>query len=78
MDSYSSSIPDTIKLSFYEYQRKEWEKVLQTSANSRREEDELESKKHWENVGKYAQERIEEIDKQLQQLRLNIMTVTPR
>ncbi len=72
MNTFLDSVPDKIKISFFEYQRKEWEKVLETSAEGQNSENQPESQLHWENISNYAQARIEEIDRQLQQLKLNI------
>ncbi len=69
MSGFSKSIPDRVKASFFEYQRKEWEKVLESSVNSRIEENALELQLHWNDVCDYARERIKEIDKQLLQLK---------
>jgi hypothetical protein len=67
---FYDSIPDNVKISFFEYKRKEWEKVLEASANSRISETQPESQLHWENINRYAKERIDEIDRQMQQIKL--------
>ncbi|MGD6851004.1 MAG: hypothetical protein ACQCN6_02975 [Candidatus Bathyarchaeia archaeon] len=74
MNSFPNSVPDKIKISFFEYQRREWEKVLETSVSSKNSENHPETQMHWENISNYAQERIEEIDKQLEQLKINAAT----
>ncbi len=71
MTSCADCIPDKIKVSFFEYQRREWEKVVETSEKSRIAEKQPECLLHWESVSKYAQQQITEIDKELQQLKLN-------
>jgi hypothetical protein len=72
MNSLSDSIPIKIRVSFFEHQRKEWEKVLQTSKGNLVGESQPECLLHWETVSSYALQKIKEIDEQLQQLRLNM------
>jgi hypothetical protein len=75
MNGFSDSLPDKIKISFFEYQRREWEKVLETSASGLISEKQPECQLHWKNVSSYAAERIKEIDRQLQQLKLNVASI---
>ncbi len=68
MNSLPDSVPYNIKVSFFENQRKEWEKVLETSKSSLVEEN-LSDMQHWVSVNRYALEKIQEIDRQLEELK---------
>jgi hypothetical protein len=59
-------------VSFFEYQRKEWEKVIESSKNTLAGADEAACLQHWENVNSYALAKIQEIDKKLEELKLSI------
>lgn len=69
MKRLPDSIPYETKVSFFEYQRKEWEKVLESSKNSV-VENQPDSLQHWLSVNNYALEKIAEIDKQLEELKI--------
>ncbi len=78
MAGFYSSIPDKIKISFFEYQRREWEKVLESSTNGRINDNQPESQRHWESISNYALEQIKEIDRQLDKIRQNeAITIPP-
>jgi len=68
MNSLPDSVPYNIKVSFFEYQRREWEKVLESSKNKSNPE-EHQDVEHWVNVNNYALEKINEIDRQLEALK---------
>ncbi len=69
MTKLPDSVPYNIKVSFFEYQRKEWEKVLESSKNSSIGEEQSDSAQHWVSVNRYALEKIEEIDKKIEELK---------
>ncbi|MGD6808681.1 MAG: hypothetical protein ACQCN3_03195 [Candidatus Bathyarchaeia archaeon] len=69
MTNLPDSVPYNIKVSFFEYQRKEWEKVLESSKNNSIEEIQADSSQHWVNVNRYALEKIQQIDKQIEELK---------
>ena len=70
MTSLPDSVPYNIKVSFLEYQRKEWEKVLESYKSHSALENQPGSVQHWDNVNTYALEKIKEIDSQLEDLKL--------
>jgi hypothetical protein len=70
MTSLPDSVPYNIKVSFLEYQRKEWEKVLESYKSNSALEDQPDSVQHWANVNTYALKKIKEIDSQLEELKL--------
>jgi hypothetical protein len=69
MNRLPDSVPIETKVSFFEYQRKEWEKVLESSKNSL-VENQPDSLQHWVSVNRYALAKIAEIDKQIEELKL--------
>ncbi len=71
MNSLPETVPNHVKVSFFEYQRKEWEKILASSKDNTAEEKQVDFAQHWESVSSYALARIKEIDQQLEQLKLN-------
>lgn len=71
MNSLPDSVPVEIKVSFFEYQRREWEKVLEASKNSL-VENQPEQLQHWVSVNRYALAKIAEIDRQLEELKIAI------
>jgi hypothetical protein len=72
VNSLPDSLPYSVKVSFFEYQRKEWEKVIESSKNILAGADKPDCLQHWENVNSYALEKIQEIDKKLEELKNNI------
>lgn len=70
MTSLPDSVPYNIKVSFLEYQRKEWEKVLESYKSYSVLESQPESVQHWANVNTYALEKIKEIDNKIEELKL--------
>jgi hypothetical protein len=70
MNSLPDSVPYNIKVSFLQYQRREWEKVLESSKTAPAQETQPDIEQHWGSVNRYALEKLEEIDKQLQELKL--------
>ncbi len=68
MNSLPNSLPPNIQVSFFQYQRKEWEKVLESFKNNQVETNQSDHGQHWESVNKYALAKIQEIDKQLERL----------
>ncbi|XHH09541.1 MAG: hypothetical protein ACFCUE_02625 [Candidatus Bathyarchaeia archaeon] len=69
MNRLPDSVPVATKVSFFEYQRREWEKVLEVSKNSSVEDNQSDSLQHWLSVNRYALEKLAEIDKQLEELK---------
>ncbi len=69
MNSLPDSVPYNIKVSFLEYQRKEWEKVLESSKSNSVGENQADCVQHWLNVNRYALKKLEEIDGQLEELK---------
>ncbi|MGE5554758.1 MAG: hypothetical protein ACM3UY_00640 [Methanocella sp.] len=68
MSSLPDSLPINIKVSFFEYQRKEWEKVLEACNHS--EANPAICMQHWASINTYALAKIQEIDKQLEALKV--------
>jgi hypothetical protein len=64
------SLPYSVRASFLEHQRKEWEKVLESSRSNLIGEGKPDFQQHWEDVNCYALEKIQEIDRQIEQLKL--------
>lgn len=69
MNRLPDSVPIETKVSFFEYQRREWEKVIEASKNSL-VENQPDSLQHWVSVNRYALAKIAEIDRQLEELKL--------
>lgn len=65
-------IPNKIKVSFFENQKKEWQKIVETSEGSLNEENQLEYV-HWKKINDDAKERIREIDERLSLLKLTVL-----
>ncbi len=76
MNSLPDSLPYSVKVSFFEYQRKEWEKVLESSKNTLAEIDKTEYLQHWESVNRYALAQIQEIDRKIEELKLYLAPQT--
>jgi hypothetical protein len=74
VNSLPESLPYSVKVSFFEYQRKEWEKVIESSKTTLVGADEAACLKHWENVNSYALAKIQEIDRKINELKLGIAT----
>lgn len=75
MNSLPDSVPYNVKVSFFEHQRKEWEKVLETSKTTA--EENQSSQQHWASVNTYALAKIQEIDRTLEELKLSSATPLP-
>jgi hypothetical protein len=71
MNSLPKTVPNHVKVSFFEHQRKEWEKILESSKSNTIEEKRADYVQHWESVSSYALARIQEIDQQIEQLKFN-------
>lgn len=71
MNSLPDSLPYSVKVSFFEYQRKEWEKVIESSKKTLFDTAGSDCLEHWECVNSYALAKIQEIDKKLEELRLS-------
>jgi hypothetical protein len=74
MNSLPDSVPYNIKVSFLQYQRREWEKVIESSKTPPAQEAQPDIEQHWGSVNRYALEKLEEIDKQLEELKLAFST----
>jgi hypothetical protein len=70
MNSLPDSLPNPIKVSFFEYKRREWEKVLESAQNIQIGANQPDSLQHLASINKYALARIQEIDGQLAELKL--------
>jgi hypothetical protein len=70
MNRLPDSVPYNIKVSFLQYQRREWEKVIESSKNGPAEETRAEVEQHWINVNTYALAKLAEIDRQLEELKV--------
>ena len=70
MNSLPESLPYSVKVSFFEHQRKEWEKVVESSKNTLASADRPDCLQHWENVNSYALAKIQEIDRKIEELKL--------
>ncbi len=57
-------MPDKIKMSFFENQKKEWKQVVDISEEGLTEEN-AEIVLHWKKINEDAKERIKEIDRNL-------------
>jgi hypothetical protein len=71
VNSLPDSLPANVKVSFFEHQRKEWEKVLESSKNTLPVVD-TDCLQHWESVNSYALAKIQEIDRTIAELKLSI------
>jgi hypothetical protein len=78
MNTLPDSLPYDIKAAFFEYQRKEWEKVLESSKNSANGENQSEYLQHWEKVSNYALAKIREINQQIEKLKDNAVCIANR
>lgn len=58
-------MPDNIKISFFENQKKEWTRVVEVSEAGLQQENQPEVILHWKKINDDAKERIREIDKNL-------------
>lgn len=67
--SLPASVPDKIKISFYENKKKEWVRIFEVSQQGLDEENEPESILHWKKINEDVKERINEIDKNLKLLK---------
>ena len=75
MNNLPDSLPYKIKVSFFEYKRKEWEKVLQSSSLTLPTGAiQPDSVQHWEVINRYALAKIQEIDGQLAELKMTCST----
>jgi hypothetical protein len=72
MISIPDSLPASVKVSFFEYQRREWEKVVESSKSTLAGADKSDCLQHWENVNSYALAKIQEIDRKIEELKLGI------
>lgn len=72
MNSLPDSLPISVKVSFFEHQRKEWEKVIESSKNTLTDAERAECLQHWESVNSYALAKIQEIDRKIEELKLGI------
>jgi hypothetical protein len=72
VNSLPESLPTNVKVSFFEHQRKEWEKVLESSKNTLAVADTADCLQHWESVNSYALAKIQEIDRTLEELKLSL------
>lgn len=70
MNSLPDSVPINVKVSFFEHQRREWEKVLEASKTGHSKETPAEYIQHWASVSTYALAKIQEIDRQLEALKM--------
>ena len=79
MKNLPDSVPYQIKVCFFEYKRKEWEKVLQSSQTIPAGTNQPDSLQHWEVINRYALAKIQEIDGQLAELKMTCSAalVTP-
>ena len=66
---FPNSIPDKIKISFFENQKSEWMKVIEVSEAGLLEENQPESVLHWKKINEDAKERVNEIEKNLKLLK---------
>jgi hypothetical protein len=72
MNNITDSLPYSVKVSFFEHQRREWEKVVESSKTSLSTADNPDWLQHWENVNNYALSKIQEIDRKIEELKLGI------
>jgi hypothetical protein len=72
MNSIPDSLPYSVKVSFFEYQRREWEKVVESSKSTLSGADSPDWLQHWESVNSYALAKIQEIDRKIEELKLGI------
>jgi hypothetical protein len=72
VNSIPDSLPYSVKVSFFEHQRKEWEKVIESSKNIMVDTERVDYLQHWESVNSYALAKIQEIDKKLEELKLSL------
>lgn len=70
MKSLPDSMPYSVKVSFFMHQRREWEKVLESSKSINLGDDRSECLQHWESVNSYAVAKIQEIDRKIEALKL--------
>ncbi len=63
------SLPDKIKMSYFENQKKEWKRVVDISEEGLTEEKQAEIILHWKKINDDAKERIKEIDRNLMLLK---------
>lgn len=71
MNSLPDSVPINVKISFFEHQRREWEKVLEASKRDHSEEVPAEYLQHWASISIYALAKIREIDRQIEALKMS-------
>ncbi len=69
MNSLPDSVPYNIKVSFLQYQRREWEKVIESSKTAPPQETQSDFEQHWGSVNRYALEKLKEIDLQIEELK---------
>jgi hypothetical protein len=74
MNNLPDSVPNQIKVSFFEYKRREWEKVLESAQNIQVGANQPYSLQHLASINRYALARIQEIDGQLAELKLAFNT----
>jgi hypothetical protein len=70
MNNLPDSMPYSVKVSFFEHQRREWEKVLEVSESTAAGADRSDCLQHWQSVNSYALEKIQEIDRKIEELKL--------